>query len=421
MSPSAIGANACGIALRAQGQLHAAIAAFERALEAYPNVVELALNLAQTRYEYGDNPGAAAAYQRALQIDANSVAAHLGLYEILQILGDHDDALAHQRSALEQQTLFSAVAPREVRRVLVLCTPGDWQANVPVDFLFDRATTTVHKLYLTGDALPPASALPKYDVVWNTIAESPTARPHLERAAAFVQAQTAPSLNASAQVLGTSRMRLGETLQGVDCVVAPIVEVPRNAILERMQPFHFPIIVRPVGSHAGHGLERIDDERMLPEYAQRIDASEYFISPFINYASHDGLFRKYRIVFVDGTPYPVHLAISPRWMIHYYNAAMAENAWMRDEEASFLESIGNAFNADQIHTLHGIAQAVGLEYFGIDCALERNGRIFVFEADPAMLVHSRDSIELYPYKHRYIPRIYRAVEAMLDARQVADT
>ena len=68
-----------------------------------------------------------------------------------------------------------------------------------------------------------------------------------------------------------------------------------------------------------------------------------------------------------------------------------------------------------------IAQAVGLEYFGIDCTIGRDGRLLVFEADAAMLVHTTDPVDLYPYKHEFVPRIYRAIERMIDARKAADT
>ena len=67
-----------------------------------------------------------------------------------------------------------------------------------------------------------------------------------------------------------------------------------------------------------------------------------------------------------------------------------------------------------------MAERIGLEYFGIDCSIDRDGRVLVFEADPAMLVHSSDPPELYPYKREFIPRIYRAIEAMIDRRK-ADT
>ena len=108
-------------------------------------------------------------------------------------------------------------------------------------------------------------------------------------------------------------------------------------------------------------------------------------------------------------------------MIHYYNAAMAENAWMREEEAAFLADLHSVFAGPTYEVLTDIAKAIGLEYFGIDCALGADGRILVFEADPAMLVHNSDPIELYPYKHRFIPNIYRAVERMVDRRKAADT
>ena len=107
----------------------------------------------------------------------------------------------------------------------------------------------------------------------------------------------------------------------------------------------FPIIIRPVGSHAGHGLEKIADARALKSYMDASTADSFYVSPFIDYSNSDGYFRKYRIIFVDGEAYPCHLAISPHWMIHYYNAPMALNQWMRDEEAHFLEDIANAFDA----------------------------------------------------------------------------
>jgi len=90
---------------------------------------------------------------------------------------------------------------------------------------------------------------------------------------------------------------------------------------------------------------------------------------------------------------------------------------MRDEEAGFLADMGSVFTNDLQTALRGIAAAVGLEYFGIDCSIGPDGGLIVFEADPAMLVHTTDPIETYPYKHEYVPRIYRAIEAMIDRRK----
>jgi hypothetical protein len=118
----------------------------------------------------------------------------------------------------------------------------------------------------------------------------------------------------------------------------------------------------------------------------------------------------------------VHLAISPNWMIHYYNAPMADHQWMRDEEAGFLADLGSVFHGQLMDALQGLAKAVGLEYFGIDCALGPDGRLLVFEADTAMLVHTTDPVDLYPYKLEYVPRIYRALETLIDRlKTAADT
>ncbi len=414
-------ANARAIELRAQGRVTEAIAVFRAAIARFPRVPALRQNLAQLLYETGDAPGAIGEHEGVLADEPGDLTSNLALSELLQMTGDRERALAHQRRVLETRRLFSSAAPNERRRVLVLCAPGDWQANIPVDFLFDRTSTTVHKLYLLDTPRLLAEAIPEHDVIWNTIAESPDALPYLALADLVARAAQRPFLNLSARVLATARMQLGETLRATGAVVAPIAERSREALAHGEVPFAFPIIVRPVGSHAGHGLERLDTAAQCAAYTERAPSDAYYASPFVDYRSADGYYRKYRVVFVDGEPFAVHLAISPNWMIHYYNAPMAENAWMRDEEARFLADVHGVFDGARAAALREIASAVGLEYFGIDCTIAPDGRVLVFEADPAMLVHTSDPIERYPYKHRYIPRIYRAVEQMIDRRKAADT
>jgi glutathione synthase/RimK-type ligase-like ATP-grasp enzyme len=447
--------NERAIELRAQGRLREAAAAFSEGIARFPDAAVLYNNLAMTLDEMGAAKEALRAYDSALAhapaftaalvgkanlllrdgladearvcfddalaADPHSVAANLGLYELLQIKGEPRAALEHQHRALAQQRLFTHVAPRQGRSVLVLCAPGDWQANVPVDFLFDRATTSVYKLYLLDATHMYEDKAPAADVIFNAIAESDDAVRYLALASEFIEKSDRPFLNSPSHVLRVGRRQLPSTLAGVDCVVAPITELTREAVGLTALPFAYPVIVRPVGSHAGHHLERVESSDQLESYAARVDAPAFFVSPFIDYSSGDGLFRKYRIVFVDGEPYPVHLAISPNWMIHYYNAPMAENEWMRQEEALFLSDPKSIFQGHLESALYGVAKAVGLEYFGIDCAVDKDGRLLIFEADPAMLVHTTDPVDLYPYKHEYVPRIFRAIEQMIDRRKPADT
>ncbi|MEJ0067727.1 MAG: hypothetical protein WDO24_02160 [Pseudomonadota bacterium] len=181
----------------------------------------------------------------------------------------------------------------------------------------------------------------------------------------------------------------------------------------------FPIVIRPLESHAGVDLERIETPAALDDYLARVTPAEYYVAPFVDYRSADGHYRKYRVMFVDGVPYPCHLAISRRWMIHYLNADMAEFAWMRDEEARFMADLSSVFSGPAAAALATIAARCGLDYVGMDCAIDVDGNVLVFEIDAAMLVHMWDPIEIYPYKHEYVPRIFRAVDRLVADRMTS--
>jgi hypothetical protein len=161
---------------------------------------------------------------------------------------------------------------------------------------------------------------------------------------------------------------------------------------------------------------RIDDDAGRQTYLDAVAASELYVSEFVDYRSPDGYFRKYRIIFVDGEPYPFHLAISPRWMVHYYNAPMSEHRWMRDEEHAFLARMDDLFRDTLADALREVAHQLALDYVGIDCAIDRDGRLLLFEADNALIVHMLDDPALFGYKHEYVPRLLTAIDAMVRRR-----
>jgi hypothetical protein len=53
-----------------------------------------------------------------------------------------------------------------------------------------------------------------------------------------------------------------------------------------------------------------------------------------------------------------------------------------------------------------LTQTLGLDYYGIDCAETKDGRLLVFETDVAMIVHAMDSAELYPYKKPAMEKLF---------------
>jgi hypothetical protein len=59
---------------------------------------------------------------------------------------------------------------------------------------------------------------------------------------------------------------------------------------------------------------------------------------------------------------------------------------------------------------------VGLDYFTVDCAENRNGELLIFEADNTAVVHNMDSPAVYPYKPPQMRKIFEAFAAMLYRR-----
>jgi hypothetical protein len=344
--------------------------------------------------------------------------AHLRLYEVEQMLGQPQAAIAHLRMALQSSRIVSFPAQHEPAELtlLALTRVARWEANTPLELIVDSEHVTLHRYYIDDeDAQLPAEAPPAYDVLMNTIAESEQAQPALALAQAFAERAGLRPINPPEIVARLGRADVARRFANSATIVAPAVERAGAAAL-RARAIGEPLIVRPVGSQAGYALARIATPTEMRAYLDEHAHDAYFVMPFVDYSNADGFFRKYRIMFVAGVPYACHLAISPRWMIHYYNAAMAEHQWMRDEEARFIANLSDVFSGALAGALAEIAAAVPLEYFGIDCAIARDGRLLLFEADAAMLVHGTDPPDLYPYKRAGFERIQTALAALFASR-----
>ncbi len=405
--------NAGAVFLEAN-QLDKSIAYLQRALRLHATVAGYTL-LAHVLALHGDIPSSRSAYESAIVLEPENFDANWGLFEVTQLLDDNVAALHHQRIALAQRSLVSMHALVQPARttILELCIAGTFQANIPLDFILDREHTTVHKLYLGEHAI---RELPPYDIVFNTIADAPNAHAALRAAKLFIAKQDRPALNAPLQVPRTSRDAVAARFADSTTVAVAATRQANRTTIHAVRP-PYPLLIRPLDSHAGNDLAKIDDADQLQAYLEATPhVEDFYLSAFVDYRNADGYYRKYRIVFVDGVPYPVHMAVSPRWMIHYYNAPMAENAWMRDEEHAFMRDLDSAFDGVRADGLREIAAAIPLDYFGIDCSIAADGRVLLFEASTAMIVHMRDPADLYPYKLQYVPRIIRALEQLFDKR-----
>jgi hypothetical protein len=345
----------------------------------------------------------------------------LGL--LFQLVNQRDKALACQQAALATRRLYRhGEAPAPALRVLAISTLGDLMTNTPFELLLEGRNVEISKLYVDAER-PWVSVAPEHDLAIMTVSESDLARPLLERLQAIEASWPRPLINRPSRVLELGRDRLFHVLSDVPgLVIPPTVRIPRDELYQavsaraqgvELPPTQFPMIVRPVDSHAGIGLGKVDDWDELQAYLETAPSGLLYLSPFVDYRSSDGLYRKLRIAFFGGRPFLCHMAVSEHWMVHYLNAGMAESEAKRAEEQAAMETFEQGFASRHAEAFRGLQQRLGLEYFAIDCAELRDGSLLIFEADVAMIIHDLDPPELYPYKKRQMKAVFDAFEAYL--------
>ena len=175
-----------------------------------------------------------------------------------------------------------------------------------------------------------------------------------------------------------------------------------------------PFIARNFLHPAGDDFEKLENLDELARFLAPRQKHDHYVIEYVDYASCDRHFRKYRFIFVGEEILPYHLAIGNDWKVHHVSTDMASHPWMQQEEAAFLANPAAVFNATHYQALRVVRERFGLDYFGIDCGLDPGGNLIVFEVNASMLVHD-DNAE-FPYKDRFVRVIKAAFEAMLRNR-----
>ena len=342
--------------------------------------------------------------------------AMLDLSTLLQLTGQRAQGLALQADALARQRRFRRkVGTGTGPRLLALVAAGDLMASTPVDFLLAGWNGELDLLFLTPDDPPPAPP-PDHDLSILAVGESDANAPILRALAGVAASWPRPMLNADPDAIAAlGRDRAPARLAGHAGLVAPPTHRVTRTELAGIAD-EFPVIARPVDSHAGAGLEKLETAADLGGYLKRQAGETFYVSPFVDYASPDGRFRKLRVALVAGRPFIVHMAVSEHWMVHYLNAGMAEDAGKRAEEAAMMATFDTGFAARHAAAFQALHAAFGLDYVALDCAEDRQGRLLVFEADTAMIVHDMDPPELYPYKAPAMHKLFAAFQALIAAR-----
>jgi len=406
-------------ALIATGQMAVAKSLLSELAEERPIDSQVQQQLGRVCFELNEIEAALRHFREATSLNPQDAQSLYWIGAIHQQLEDLDGAQAAYAAAAQIQPLIYRRAIKSPADFRVLALYAPFAGNTPAEYLFKDACYDADTLALLDLSKPDVSALGAFDLVVNLISDADQAAMVLPMAADLVARLGKPVINDPGRIDRTTRDEVASRLPDIEgCRIPRILRLSAassvaDAVREAKSRFSFPLLVRPAGTHGGDDLEKIANAAMLEEHLKPREGDHYLIE-YVDYGSRDGHFRKYRFLFVGEKIMPYHLAIGNDWKVHHDSTDMADHEWMQREEAAFLADPAGVFNAAHYATLRTIRDRIGLDFFGIDCGLDRHGALVVFEVNASMLVHEHN--EAFPYKDPHVRAIKQAFDAMLAER-----
>jgi tetratricopeptide (TPR) repeat protein/glutathione synthase/RimK-type ligase-like ATP-grasp enzyme len=417
--------NALGLMCLSIGNHAAARALLRGAVLHGPDFAQAHANLAYLCVRDHQLEGARTLYERALRLDPELAIAHHGLAELLTRLDDGDGAERHRQLGMRYRPITISRYIGDGRPIHILGLGTAAAGNVPTFGYFDNRVFLLSSLIV--EHADPATPLPPHDIVFNAIGEADLCSAQLTAAARVTDRTAAPVINHPRIIARTSRTANARRLGRIDGVVTPLMaRVARHVLSSPTAAPHlaelgftFPLLVRSPGFHTGDHFVKVRAAADLAAAVAALPGDELFVIAYVDVADAHGWYRKYRVIIVDGHIYPLHLAISRHWKVHYFSADMTDSPAHRSADAAFVADMQTALGAPAIAALERIRDVLGLDYGGIDFGITSTGDVIVFEANASMIVPSPDEAAIWDYRRPPVARIRAAVRRMLVSRAAA--
>ena len=392
------------------GHRSAARSAYLRAVHVDPGNAIAQAGLGTLALRDNDLEAACRHYRAALAADPAFAPAHQGLARVLAALGD-SSAEAHWRAGFTGR----AVVPQRYRGqgegiplLLLVAARG---GNIPPRYWIDSSVFAVTAVF--ADYHDPADPLPPHVLTVNAIGDADLCATALANAEHMLAGDTGPLINHPARVRLTGRQDNARRLRAVPGVITPrIVPLSRTADPTAID-LPFPVLVRARGFHTGQHFLRVGSPEALAAAAASMPGEDLLAIEYLDARGADGMARKYRVMFIDGRAYPLHLAISRDWKVHYFTADMAVHAAFREEERRFLDNMPAVLGPRAMAALTGIQATLGLDYAGADFGLAPDGSILLFEANATMVINPPDPDAIWDYRRPAIDAALDAARSML--------
>jgi hypothetical protein len=118
---------------------------------------------------------------------------------------------------------------------------------------------------------------------------------------------------------------------------------------------------------------------------------------------------------IGGEVFPLHLAIARQWKVHYFSSDMAVSEAHQAEELRYLADAEAVIGGRAMMALRRIGEVLGLDYAGIDFALDPDGVVLVFEANATMRIVPPPQGPLGDRRRRFVDRAMAAARELFSA------
>jgi hypothetical protein len=405
--------NELGTLAFSGGFRSAARTAYLQAVQHHPGNKVVRVNLANLLREERDLAAARLHYEAALAFDPDFPEAHQGMALVLNELG-LEGADRHWHRGFSGHAVVSKPYRGTGTEVPLLMLVSARGGNIPTQLWISDRQFAVTAIY--AEFHDPGLPLPPHALIVNAVGDADLCDAALARAEDIVARSAAPVINPPARVRLTGRAENARRLGAIEGVIAPAIHRLPSAAILADGDLAFPILLRRPGFHTGRHFVRVDSRDALAPAIAALAAEELLAIQYLDARGPDGMARKYRVMFVDGVAYPLHLAISADWKVHYFSADMAGNAAHREEERRFLEDMPSVLGSPAMAALERIRGILGLEYGGIDFALAPDGSVLLFEANATMVVFPPNPDPMWDYRRGAIDRVLEAATRMLVRR-----
>jgi hypothetical protein len=247
-----------------------------------------------------------------------------------------------------------------------------------------------HRLHVTRNYFRQGrqADLSGYRTLVNLITEAEGNAKVLENLKKLLRGVPGRVINKPDAVLRSTRDQVARLLTGIPGLIVPKAVRLRGAkaalaakTLEKagIAP---PIIVRETGTHTGKIVGLFDSAN---EAVAALGPGEHIATQFVDFASADGRYRKFRVYFIGSHVILRHMIVSDVWNVHVKDRTrfMSQHPELVAEERALFDS-AEPFAPEVRKVLDAVRERMPLDFFGMDFAMTRDGQLVLFEANATM-------------------------------------